>query len=979
MTDTITVIQREIQTVEVITQGPSGNTIDDTTTNTINTWSGSKVQSELDLKANLASPTFTGTVGGITAAMVGLPNVDNTSDADKPVSTAQLTALDAKLDDSQLNAANGVAPLGSDGKVPIANLPASVVGAVEFQGTWDANTNTPNLTVVQQKGNYFVVNVVGSTNLSGITDWNIGDWAISNGTTWDKVDNTDSVTSVAGKTGIITLIKADVGLPNVDDTSDINKPVSTATQTALDLKAPLASPAFTGVPTVPTAVAGTNTTQVASTAYVQTELGSLTKADVGLGNVDNTSDADKPVSTAQQTALDTKVNKAGDTMTGTLLLPDGSAAAPSIAFANDTDTGIFSAGVSALNIVVAGVTQAKAIATEFQIINQLRIGALSGTSVFLTDDAANTLAQRNGTNSQAFNLYNTFTDASNYERLSIKHDTNVITFVSEAAGTGTTRDFNFTGGNVGIGTVPTGKLSIRNLDVNAALFINQDGNGISLDIDSEATTADVINIDTPLLTSGIGLDFVNVNSLTTGKIARFSSNSADTSTRQLVFVFNDNSLATGTTALSIRQDAAQTAIFIDQNGNGSAIVIDSEATTAIVLDIDSPTGTSGNVVQIGQCNSLTTGKILNLHSNSASTSTRELVKIHNQNSLAVNATGLTIQQDAAQRALFIDQNAEGVAIEIDSEATTASTIKINDAKQTTGTVLELVNNNALTTGKIATFHSNSVDIGTRTLVEIINDNPLATGATALGIRQDAAKRAIFIDQNGNGPSLEIDSLATSASVINITTPATTTGDVFHADNCNSLTTGKIANFHSNSADTSARSLVFIHNDNILATAATTLRVVQDADNRALFIDQNGNGDALEIDSESTTTNVIDVSTSTTSGNVLRLANVDALTTGKIARFHSNSVSTSVRNLVEVVNDSTLATAATCLFIQQDAATQAMKIQQNAASSFIDYRGTITADTVNPISSLTTPGATQGFIQIEINGVKRWIQFVADPS
>jgi len=53
-------------------------------------------QNALNLKAPLASPTFTGTVGGITATMVGLGNVTNTSDANKPVSTAQQTALDLK-------------------------------------------------------------------------------------------------------------------------------------------------------------------------------------------------------------------------------------------------------------------------------------------------------------------------------------------------------------------------------------------------------------------------------------------------------------------------------------------------------------------------------------------------------------------------------------------------------------------------------------------------------------------------------------------------------------------------------------------------------------------------------------------------------------------------------------------------------------------------------------------------------------------
>lgn len=75
-------------------------------------------------------------------------------------------------------------------------------------------------------------------------------------------------------------------------------------------------------------------------------------------------------------------------------------------------------------------------------------GALKfGANTHLQQDGANhVLAQRNGTNAQTFNLYNTFTDASNFERVGIKYDTDVITFASEAAGTGTARDFQFTGG-----------------------------------------------------------------------------------------------------------------------------------------------------------------------------------------------------------------------------------------------------------------------------------------------------------------------------------------------------------------------------------------------------------------------------------------------------------------------------------------------------------------------------------------------------
>lgn len=79
---------------------------------------------------------------------------------------------------------------------------------------------------------------------------------------------------VNGGTGAATVAgaKTNLGLNNVDNTSDLNKPISTATQTALDAKAPLASPGFTGIPTAPTAAAGTSTTQIATTAFVNAAL-----------------------------------------------------------------------------------------------------------------------------------------------------------------------------------------------------------------------------------------------------------------------------------------------------------------------------------------------------------------------------------------------------------------------------------------------------------------------------------------------------------------------------------------------------------------------------------------------------------------------------------------------------------------------------------------------------------------------------------
>ena len=85
-------------------------------------------------------------------------------------------------------------------------------GAVSYQGTWNASTNTPTLaSSVGNQGNYYVVSVAGSTNLNGITDWQIGDWAIFNGSVWQKVDNTDAVSSVNGQTGTVVLTAANVG------------------------------------------------------------------------------------------------------------------------------------------------------------------------------------------------------------------------------------------------------------------------------------------------------------------------------------------------------------------------------------------------------------------------------------------------------------------------------------------------------------------------------------------------------------------------------------------------------------------------------------------------------------------------------------------------------------------------------------------------------------------------------------------------
>lgn len=82
----------------------------------------------------------------------------------------------------------------------------NAIGALNYKGTWDASTNNPTLTSsVGTKGDYYVVSVAGSTNLNGQTLWGVGDWAVFNGSIWQKVDggSTGNFTDVT--TGNLTV------------------------------------------------------------------------------------------------------------------------------------------------------------------------------------------------------------------------------------------------------------------------------------------------------------------------------------------------------------------------------------------------------------------------------------------------------------------------------------------------------------------------------------------------------------------------------------------------------------------------------------------------------------------------------------------------------------------------------------------------------------------------------------------------------
>lgn len=160
----------------------------------------------------------------------------------------------------------------------LRNLPAMPLSAQDKCLTWDQTdgwvpTSLPNYGLVINGNQLYIQDGTGSPSITLPSSGGSG------------------VTSFAGRTGAITATKSDVGLANVDNTSDANKPISNATQAALDTKQ--------------VAIASGTTAQ-----YFRGDKTwqSLNKAAVALSAVDNTSDANKPVSTAQAAAIALKAN-----------------------------------------------------------------------------------------------------------------------------------------------------------------------------------------------------------------------------------------------------------------------------------------------------------------------------------------------------------------------------------------------------------------------------------------------------------------------------------------------------------------------------------------------------------------------------------------------------------------------------------------------------------------------------------------------
>ena len=299
--------------------------------------------------------------------IVGIGNIDNTSDINKPVSTAIQTALNGKedslglpLSDDQVlvsNTAGGrswtnvgslslalgitedTAYRGDRGSAAYSHSNITTgnphmvtkgdVGLSEVDNTSDVNKPVPTavITALSNKSDSSHTHTKGDVGLSNV----------DNTSDVSKPLSSASTSALAGKASSThSHTKADLGLNNVDNTSDVAKPVSTSQQASLDSKEDgLGSPAASGMilssstlgvrswidansgvlvlgSTTSTAHRGDHGSAAYTHSTVTGNPHGVTKTDLTLGNVNNTSDTDKPVSTDQQTALDSKEGSLGN-------------------------------------------------------------------------------------------------------------------------------------------------------------------------------------------------------------------------------------------------------------------------------------------------------------------------------------------------------------------------------------------------------------------------------------------------------------------------------------------------------------------------------------------------------------------------------------------------------------------------------------------------------------------------------------------
>jgi hypothetical protein len=368
-----------------------------------------------------------------------------------------------------------------------------LIGSTIYQGVWNANTNTPTLTSsVGTNGFYYIVNVAGATNLNGITDWKVGDWAIFNGGVWQKVDNTESVTSVNGFTGAVSLTTDNVAEGTTNLYFSDARARSAISLTVIGSSGASAYNNTTGVLNVPTyTLSGlggqplaTNLTSLSGLTFASTSFVKMTAA--------GTFALDTNVYLTTAAAASTYLPLAGGTLTGAL---GGTTAS----FSGAVSTNAPSGGATGEGLVVgqsfkidgSGTTQRAVMYVVSNVLSNTYGSGLQIQGANLADDKGF------GFNLNTTGGFEIYVKNTSYNKALTIANTNAATFTNTVTATsliktgGTSAQFLKADGSVDSNTYGTGTVTSV-----AALTIGTTGTDLSSTV-ATGTTTPVITLNVP--------------------------------------------------------------------------------------------------------------------------------------------------------------------------------------------------------------------------------------------------------------------------------------------------------------------------------------------------------------------------------------------------------------------------------------------------------------------------------------------------
>jgi hypothetical protein len=263
-------------------------------------------------------------------------------------------------------------------------------GGLSYQGTWNASTNTPTLaSSTGVNGYYYITATAGSTNLDGITDWQIGDWLLFNGSVWQKIDQSNLVTSVNGQTGAVSVgTVTSVAATAGTGITVTGSPITSSGTLTITNSAPDQTVALTGAGT--TSISGTypNFTITSNDQYV----GTVTSV-TGTSPVASTGGT-TPAISLETNYGDTQNPYASKTANYVLAAPNGSAGVPTfravvaadIPTLNQNTTGTASNVTGTVAIANGGTGQTTATAA----FDALAPSQTSNSGKYLTTNGSTT-------------------------------------------------------------------------------------------------------------------------------------------------------------------------------------------------------------------------------------------------------------------------------------------------------------------------------------------------------------------------------------------------------------------------------------------------------------------------------------------------------------------------------------------------------------------------------------------------------------